>query len=157
MGGSGQGIKRYRWSIFMVANLWFNELFSDGFLGTSAIIRVAFTTGQGGNRDFSFDATRITSQRMHAVKKQLPDTSLKEKTTIHPIFLSLQNWLTTQCVWQRAIDWKTNNVSFIDSKVACVHARHLHELEDGHAEQSRRLAKTLLIEWCLAVSNFMTP
>ena len=29
--------------------------------------------------------------RACAVKKQLPDTSLKEKTTIHPIFLSLQN------------------------------------------------------------------
>ena len=65
-----------------------NELFTDGFLGTSTM--VAFTTGQGSKRYFSFGATRITSQRIYAVKKQLPDTSLKEKTTIHPIFLSQQ-------------------------------------------------------------------
>ena len=32
----------------------------------------------------------LPESRIYAVKKQLTDTSLKEKTTIHPIFLSLQ-------------------------------------------------------------------
>ena len=58
------GKKPYRWSIFVVVNLWLNQLFSDGFLGTSTM--VAFTTGQGIKRDFSFGATTITSQRIYA-------------------------------------------------------------------------------------------
>lgn len=65
--------------------------------------------------------------------------------------------MTESKIERACIDYKTKNVSFIDSKAACVHTAFT-ELEDGHAEQPDVLRKPYLkVKYrCFKFHDFIT-